>query len=311
MNRITLILLGVLLIFNACDYTNFSQEEFNTEPQQKETLLKKAQTKSTDIDQVVLLYESGDWENARGKALQLPDSDQKSNLLGVMAHSLGNTQEAYRHYQQALRARQEIYGTQHLETAKVYNNLGNLFQRQGQYRRALQYYRRALQAQAPKGLILNNMANTYQKMQLPNKAQHYYEKALPHYPKAQKHRVYYNMAVLQKHLGHLRESRVLLEKTLDEQQDYLDQAHYRLAQTYNELAYNAFLSTKTNNALDDAQKYLNLAKLVKHPNKETKTHTKNIQQIIDDANNTKKVRKNETQRYATGGGDTKNEVTVP
>lgn len=108
-----------------------------------------------------------------------------NNLAGVYREQ-GEYEKALEYYGKALDIRENVLGSEHLDTASTYNNVAGVYLDQGNYEKALDYYAKARAivermlgrehlAMAP---IYNNMAGVYRELGDYEKALKYFGKAL-------------------------------------------------------------------------------------------------------------------------------------
>lgn len=109
------------------------------------------------------------------------------NNIGLFVFSyFAEYDTAMGYYQKALKIRERILGTEHIDTAMSYNNVGTVYDAKGEYDKALECYEKALTirniALGKEHLLTaqsyHNIGETYNKMGEYDKALVYFEKAL-------------------------------------------------------------------------------------------------------------------------------------
>jgi len=140
---------------------------------------------SARIIEVVSMYEKADRWAAKTKY----DKDKYSHLLFDYAQFLdkyGLYRDAEDIYLRQIDIAEELYGTEHENTAASYNNIGLVYEEQGDYSKSLEYYFKALKTRE---MILgiehpdtaasyNNIGGVYDDQGDYNRALEYYLKAL-------------------------------------------------------------------------------------------------------------------------------------
>ena len=152
--------------------------------QTKTVMANEDETIAARIFKVVELYKKADqWANATAY-----DKEKYSHLLFDHAgflYDYGLYKDAEAVYLRQIKLAEELYGKEHENTATSYNNIGMVYNEQGDYDKALEYYQKAL---ATKEKVLgtehpstatsyNNIGGVYRK-------QGEYAKALDYYTKA-------------------------------------------------------------------------------------------------------------------------------
>ena len=99
---------------------------------------------------------------------------------------LGQYNAAKEYHEKALIIWKKIFGEEHADVARNYNNLANVYQDLGQYNEAKEYHEKALiiwtkifgEEHAYVAGSYNNLATVYQELGQYNEAKEYHEKAL-------------------------------------------------------------------------------------------------------------------------------------
>ena len=197
--------------------------------------------KSAKAQQVyeVLLQQTTE-ERARGRIY---------NQLGLMAHELGQYNEAIGYYEKSIRIEEKQNPCNHLGLAKSYNNIGNVYNSMGDHPKALSSYEKALAIQQQSlppthpdlATSYNNIGSVYDSMGDYPKALLYYEKALairqqslpPTHPSLASS--YNNIGSVYNSMGDYPKALSSHEKALAIQQQSLPPTHPDLASSYNNI----------------------------------------------------------------------------
>ena len=172
-------------------YANLNQDR-ELVHQDIEAFLLRGKTRMTEVNtpikerikQVQEIYAKAD-EWAKNSAL--PD-EKYEGLLRDYAKFLyvyGLYNEAEPIYLRLIFLREKLYGKEHADTATSYNDIGGLFDYQGNYAKALEYHRKALDIRKRVlGLDHPDTAQSYNNIGAVYHSQDNYAKALEYYGKA-------------------------------------------------------------------------------------------------------------------------------
>ena len=150
--------------------------------------LEYGKTKSHETFIKLLPHVEAFAENIASYFVEEEDQKKLTTLYargGLGLDYLGNYAQALSWDQKALAISEKVLGTEHPDTATIYNNIGEVYRAQGSYPLALEWYRKALaiREKAP-DTDHPNTATTYNNIALVYKAQGDYPLALEWYRKA-------------------------------------------------------------------------------------------------------------------------------
>lgn len=153
--------------------------------QQTETVMaNEDETIAVRIFKVIELYKKAD----QWAATTDYDKEKYSDLLSDYAcflYEYGLYRDAVAVFLRQITIAEELYGKEHENTAKSYNNIGAVYYAQGIYGKALEYYKKALVIMERNlGMEQPDTAKSYINIGLVYKRQGNYNKALKHYSKA-------------------------------------------------------------------------------------------------------------------------------
>ena len=134
--------------------------------------------------------------------------------------------EALQHYEKSLAIQLKQLGPEHPDVAATYNNMGNVFAKQGRYAEALQHHEKSLAIRLKQlGPEHPDVADTYNNMAIVFDSQGRYAEALQHHEKSLAIKLKqlgpehpsvadtrYNLALLHKAQGRRAEARVEFER---------------------------------------------------------------------------------------------------
>lgn len=203
--------------------------------------------------------------------------------LTMVYYAQGSYENALKYGWKAVVIREQLLGTDNLETATSYNGLGMVYQAQGNNEKAYYYYSKSLAICEMKlGMNKTLTAMTYNNIAMVYYAQGDYKNALDYYKKAlviheqesgtmhpDTATVYNNIAGVYRKLGKYDKAREYQDKSLVIHELFLGTDHPTTAMTYNNMA----ASYTEKGDYDNALEYYNKALIViehmlgtEHPN---------------------------------------------
>ncbi|CAF1115678.1 unnamed protein product, partial [Rotaria sordida] len=233
-----------------------------------------------NIDEAKIYYE----RLRDGLSKDDPNQARCYEALGSIADEQRDYEISLKLYNQSLQINLKQWGTKHLYTASSYNSIGEIYRKQGNYNKALEYYDKALEALGTDSTVkaLAKKAVCYNNIGIVNQEQNQYKEALDFYIKAFKIRkdclpndetslgmsynnmgnAYYFLKFYEDAIYHYQEALKIYKKTLPPQ-------HPKFASTYNNIGAIYDDQGKFNDALsyytDAYQIYCNIHPLT-HPN---------------------------------------------
>ncbi len=163
--------------------------------------------------------------------------------------ALGDFAKAKDYCERALEIRKEQLGSNHVDVAASYNNLGNVYRKTGEFAKAKDYYERALEVRNEQlgsnhvdvATSYNSLGNVYNDTGKFVKAKDYYERAL----EVRKEQLgsnhvdvatsYNNLGIVYSKTGEFAKAKDYYERALEIRKEQLGSNHVDVAASYNNL----------------------------------------------------------------------------
>lgn len=238
----------------------------NAENHLKESAKKNIRQQAATFYEMAKLKELQLQFNEALNYYELAANNAASNTLyimeaGVMAENLASYDKALHYFEEGLNIDKRYYGAEHPATAAWYNNIGEVYKKNGEYKKAIVHYEQALandikyygEGHPHLAVYYNNLGSAYYSMGSVydikadlNKASQYFEKALlldkNHYGEDDPAvaRDYNNLGLLYHNKKNYDKAIEYFEKAIAINKHNYGEEHPNIAGTYNNLgmAYN-------------------------------------------------------------------------
>ena len=204
--------------------------------------------------------------------IQEPVRGDVYSWYAMANYNMGGYSEALEYYQKDIDICERIYGTDHIVTAEVYNDIGSLYQELGEYPTALEYLSKALEVrQNILGPDHPDVAGSYNNLGLLLMNSGHYEEAENCFSRAldliRKLRtfspsfvatVFDNCGLLLTYTGRYSEALKFLTKALEIREKELSPDHPNLAESHNNIAGVFSDMGDSSNALDHFKQALEI-----------------------------------------------------
>ena len=234
---------------NGLQSEQFKQLEVRLDATAPTSILKDVNPSKEEIDQLVMLYQSGNFEETleQGEALanKFPKSSNIFNILGVAHTGLEQYEYAAKSYTKAIELRPDY--------AIAHSNLGNILDKLGQRDKAIDSYSKAIELQPDYLAPRSNLGNLLSEIGRYDEAIIHLNKAIELQPDyAEPHN---NLANLLTKLDRHEEAVDHYIKAIKLQPLYAT-THYNLANTFKEMERNKEAIDCYNKALEINPKYV-------------------------------------------------------
>ena len=248
------------------------------------------------------LINVGEWTESE-KELLYASSFLSNSIAGTLADQ-GDYDKSTEYYDKAIIIREKVLGTDHPETASVYNNIALVYYEKGDYEKALEYYNMALTIHKKVfGTEHKDITHIYNNIALVYAAKGEYNKALELHKKSLSIEVseygimhqytattYNNIALIYYYQGDCNKALVYYDKAMNIREQVLGKEHPDTATVYSNIATVYHSIGDLSRALEYFEKSLHIRERVlgsEHPN--TAVTYNNLANVYSESGDFKKA----------------------